>query len=536
MPSTIHQALPRTAALARRTLGRRRVAVLAGIALVATGIVPLTAAGSAEAGPATAGSATGLAAAAKPPTGDVLANLFEWNWPSVAKECTSVLGPAGYAGVQVSPPQDSVKRIKLGDGSDTILHPWWEVYQPVDYGLTSRMGNEAEFKAMVKTCRGAGVKVYVDAVINHMTGQGSVSYGGRSFEHFNYPGLYTAADFHQKGPDCTSTSGGIEDFNNLIQVRKCELVGLSDLKTESADVQASLAGYLNKLIGYGVSGFRVDAAKHIGQPDLAAIAARLHRTVDGTKPYLALEVFGGGPGLLSPFAFTGVGSVVGLDADIQLKNAFKSYPDAHIGSLATLKVFGEESGLPPSDRTLTFVQNHDTERNGDALNYKDGARNILANQFLLAYGYGTPQVYSGFAWNTTDDSPPSDAAGMITNTVCDGTTWVCVNRDPAVVAMVGWHNTVGKAPVANWWDDGQNLIAFSRGNRGWVSLNNDPVAHTQTFSTGLAKGTYCNLISGKLTAGSCSGPTVTVDRQGRASVTVPAKGSVAIAVSSRTHS
>ncbi len=54
---------------------------------------------------------------------DVMANLFEWNWTSVAKECTNVLGPSGYAGVQVSQPADSLKRTKLGDGSDTVLHP-----------------------------------------------------------------------------------------------------------------------------------------------------------------------------------------------------------------------------------------------------------------------------------------------------------------------------------------------------------------------------------------------------------------------------
>ena len=148
----------------------------------------------------------------------------------------------------------------------------------MDYNLTSRMGNEAQFQAMVETCRNAGVKVYVDAVINHMTGQGSLSYGGVNYTHFSYPGLYTTANFHQKGTDCPSASGGIEDFNNLIQVRKCELLGLADLRTETSYVRDTLAAYLNKLIGYGVSGFRVDAAKHIGQPDLAAIASRLHRT------------------------------------------------------------------------------------------------------------------------------------------------------------------------------------------------------------------------------------------------------------------
>ena len=67
-----------------------------------------------------------------------------------------------------------------------------EIYQPVDYSLNSRFGTEAEFQAMVATCRQAGVDVIVDAVINHMTGQGSTSYGGNdNFTKYNYPGLYT---------------------------------------------------------------------------------------------------------------------------------------------------------------------------------------------------------------------------------------------------------------------------------------------------------------------------------------------------------
>ena len=30
----------------------------------------------------------------------VIAQMFEWNWDSVAAECTSFLGPAGYGYVQ----------------------------------------------------------------------------------------------------------------------------------------------------------------------------------------------------------------------------------------------------------------------------------------------------------------------------------------------------------------------------------------------------------------------------------------------------
>ena len=457
---------------------------------------------------------------------DVIANLFEWNWRSVANECVTVLGPKGYGGVQVAPPQDSVKRTELGNGSDTILHPWWEVYQPVDYNLTSRMGNEAQFRAMVASCRNAGVKVYVDAVINHMTGQGHVSYGGVTFTKYDYAGLYSFDNFHHPGSGCPTT-GGIDDFNDYTQVFKCELVGLSDLRTETDYVQTRLAGYLNKLISYGVSGFRVDAAKHIGQADLAALEARLHKTVDGTRPYVALEVFGGGPGRLSPFAFLGQGSVLGLDVDVQIKNAFKSYNSPpNDGNIGDLKVFGEQAGLPPSDKVLAFVQNHDTERNGDALNYKDSATNVIANEFLLAYGYGTPQVYASFAWNTPDDSPPSDANGFITDTDC-ASGWVCVDRYTGVANMVGFHNFVDGAPVTNWYDDGVNLLAFSRGHKGWIAVNNQTTAQTHTFKTGLPHGTYCDIIHGDFHNGTCTGPTVTVDNAGQATVTVPAKDAVA---------
>jgi alpha-amylase len=465
----------------------------------------------------------GSSASAAPPdtprgprTGDVIANLFEWNWPSVANECVTVLGPAGYGGVQVAPPEDSLKRTAAVD--PPILHPWWEVYQPVDYTLFSRMGTPAQFAAMVRTCRAAGVKVYVDAVINHMTGQGAVSYHGVPYTHFSYPD-YGFADFHHAPADCP-TAGGIDDFNNFLQVTKCELLGLADLRTESEHVQATLAGYLNSLIDLGVSGFRVDAAKHIGQVDLAALESRLHRTLDGTRPYIALEVFPGGPGKLAPAAFEGVGSLLGFDFAYQIHDAFKSYPPNATGNITDLAVFGEASGLLPGDRSLVFVENHDTERNGSTLSYKDGATNLLATEFMLARGYGRPQVYSSFTFTGNDDSPPSDANGFVTDTVC-GAAWTCLDRVTGIANMVRWHNHVDGAPLANWYDDGVNLIAFSRGNRGWIALNNHADAQTRTFHTGLRHGRYCDLIH----AG-CA--VVTVDAHGDATVTVPGKDAVAI--------
>lgn len=166
------------------------------------------------------------AAAAPPGDRDVMANLFMWPWDSVAAECVNVLGPAGYGGVQVSPPQDSLKR----SGG----HPWWEVYQPAGYALTSRMGDRAAFENMVHACHAAGVKVYADAVINHMTGQGSTSYGGKNFTKYDYPGTYSGFDFHHHPANCGNADNLIHDGDYAggeANVQNCELVGLADLHT-----------------------------------------------------------------------------------------------------------------------------------------------------------------------------------------------------------------------------------------------------------------------------------------------------------------
>ncbi len=477
-------------------------------------------------GASPSGAAAGVGSAS-PVTRDVIANLFEWNWPSVARECTTVLGPKGYGGVQVAPPQDSLSRTQTDPTG--VLHPWWEAYQPARYALTSRMGDEQQFRTMVATCRHAGVKVYVDAVVNHMTGQGSVSYGGVHFTKYAYPGLYAYGDFHHAPVDCPTTSGNVEDFNTYRQVTECELLSLSDLRTESTTVRDTVAAYLNALIGYGVSGFRIDAAKNIGVPDLLAIEHRLTETVDRTRPYVALDVPFGGPGKLAPLAYAAAGALLGLDAAQQLRDAFKSYTTPPGGSITDLTVFGDGSGLLPSSTSLAFVANHDTERNGSTLTYKDGASWVLAHEFLLASAYGTPQVYSGFTFTTGDDSPPSDAAGFVSDTDC-AAGWVCTDRVRGVANMVGWHNAVAGGAQGNWWDDGVNAIAFSRGGRGWIALNHEPEPISRTFETGVAPGVYCDVIHGDPGRRGCTGPTVTVDASGLATVTVPANDAVAIHV------
>ena len=93
-----------------------------------------------------------------------------------------------------------------------------------------------------------------------------------------------------------------------------------------------------------------------------------------------------------------------------------------------------------------------------------------------------------------------------------------------VNALVRWHNAVGKARQADWWDDGENVISFRRGP-GWVAFNNNTTPKQITVDTGLPRGSYCDLVT--RTSTGCTSH-VSVDSHGRTTVTVPAKGAIAI--------
>ena len=110
--------------------------------------------------------------------------LFKWRWPDIATECTTFLGPNGFGGVEISPPQESI-----------TTDAWWDMYQPVNYQvLVSDMGNAAELKDMITEMPCRGVRIYVDAVLNHQAAMGTGTGTGGSMlrrEHAHVPAVRT---------------------------------------------------------------------------------------------------------------------------------------------------------------------------------------------------------------------------------------------------------------------------------------------------------------------------------------------------------
>ncbi|WP_155374287.1 alpha-amylase [Catellatospora vulcania] len=423
----------------------------------------------------------------------VLVHLFQWPWADVAAECPA-LAAAGYTGVQLSPPQEHA--VLPG-------HPWWQDYQPVSYTLTSRRGDRAALAAMVETCHRAGVKIYADAVVNHMTAQAAgTGSAGTAFTHYTYPDQ-PAGSFH--------TPCAVQDYGDRDQVQQCELLGLADLATETEPVRSRLAAYLNDLLSLGVDGFRIDAAKHLPAADLRAILDLLDRPA-----VVWSEVLYSPTEPIQPTEYRDLGATLEPRYADTVSRAFRN------GTLTSLADLGAQTGSPftdllPSTGSVVYVDSHDSQRNGSTLTHADGPLHTLAVQFMLAWPYGTPLVMSSFAYDGFDDGPPADAAGRTRSVVCDGKAFVCEHRLPAVRALLSWREAVGDAPVTAWWAQG-DALAFARGS-GYFVVNRAPTPMTRTFETGLPAGRYRDVVSGQ---------TADVDGAGRLTLTVPATTAAAL--------
>ncbi|KAJ3307425.1 hypothetical protein HDV03_000073 [Kappamyces sp. JEL0829] len=252
-----------------------------------------------------------------------IVELFGWPYNDIAQEC-EFLGKAGYMGLRVWAPNEHIMSNEWME-PDGSFNPWYFAYQPVSYKLQSRQGSLKELRAMITACRKFGVRVYADAVVNHMTGNGNAANNKRNqnggtcsyWDHHNstaqspyythgytykldpstgqrpaleYPAVpYGPSDFHCERSLDSYTSGFVMQYGWLS--------GLADLHTGKDSVRERIATYMATLLSVGFSGFRVDAAKHISPDDLAAIFGKLAKKMGGSLPpefITYLEVLIGG--------------------------------------------------------------------------------------------------------------------------------------------------------------------------------------------------------------------------------------------------
>lgn len=453
-----------------------------------------------------------------------IVHLFEWTWNDIAQECEAFLGPNGYEAVQISPPNEHLVLTEK-------KFPWWQRYQPVSYRLVSRSGDRTQLQSMIHRCHAVGVKIYADAVINHMSGmERGVGSAGSTFTKYSYPGIYTSEDFHP----CRKN---ITDYQNRYQVTQCELVGLADLDTSSPHVQKQIVTYLKDLLSVGIDGFRIDAAKHIAADDLYAILSQLRREVE-PDPFIYQEVIDPGTEAIKKSEYYRSGEVFEFEYGRKVSEKFMGYSGQNLAQLETL---GESWGFAPSKKSIVFIDNHDKQRGhgggGNYLTYKNGKLYELANVFMLAHPYGHPLVMSSYQFSDSDQGPPSDTNGRTRPVYRNGAVvcqeWVCEHRWEPIAHMVNFRNITAAVPkTTDWWSNGRNQIAFGRGDRGFVVINREDAPLNHTFQTQLPPGTYCNAIQGGRSADgrtcAVSGSEIQVGRDGQVAIALDGMTAVAI--------
>eukprot|EP00002_Diphylleia_rotans_P023858 TRINITY_DN4700_c0_g1_i1.p1 TRINITY_DN4700_c0_g1~~TRINITY_DN4700_c0_g1_i1.p1 ORF type:complete len:532 (-),score=101.66 TRINITY_DN4700_c0_g1_i1:282-1877(-) len=458
----------------------------------------------------------------------VYVHLFEWTWESIANECETFLGPKGYRGVQISPPNEH-RRV-----TEPFL-PWWQRYQPVSYTLVSRSGDRAQFINMVERCAKAGIEIYADIVFNHMTGGGyGYGYAGNYFnaDTLSFP-EYSAFDFHS----CVGCPSNCEinDYQNRTQVQWCRLAGLRDLRTEDTTyVVPRIVAYMNDLIDIGVAGFRLDAAKHTPAHDLVVIQSMLHDRKDGKgRPFVYQEVIDLGNEPITNSEYTSTGRVTEFKYGMELGKCFRNVDNYNV---AMLKNFGEEWNFLASKDAMAFTDNHDNQRGHGAGGYAflvthDMPREYtLANIYMLSWDYGYVQVMSSYNWtrNFTPDGkvdlndwigPPAYEDGTTKPADCSTGEWICEHRWHAIANMVSFRASAVGEPTQNWWDNGVDKIAFSRGNKAFVAISSSQGFFERVYQTGLPAGQYCDIINGDLGADNkCTGRVIQVNENGMATI------------------
>lgn len=244
---------------------------------------------------------------------------------------------------------------------------------------------------------------------------------------------------------------------------------------------------------------------------------------ENSRPYIYQEVIDLGGESISKTEYSGIGAVTEFMHSRDISLTFFGRKPLH-----DLLQWGPAKGFLPSKDAIVFVDNHDNQRGDDEIiSYKDKRQYIMANAFMLAHTYGLPRLMSSFEFETDEQGPPEDENHNIVGREIgpDGqcmSPWVCEHRWKQIASMVKFKNVVGNSTIGNWADNGQNQLAFCRGNLGFIAFNNELSLNLKAnLQACVPPGTYCDIISGEKVDGNCTGDQIVVDANGKADISIP---------------
>ena len=386
---------------------------------------------------------------------DTILHAFNWEYNEVAEKAQEIAN-LGYKKVLVSPAYKST-------GNE-----WWARYQPQDIRVIDNpLGNTHTFKAMVKALKDRGVETYADIVFNHMANE------AYQRDDLNFPGAAVLAQYANNATlsesiklfgDITDNflaagdfqaAGCISDYTNVHQVQTLRLCGgngdpgLPDLDANNWVVEQQKS-YVKKLKSFGVTGFRVDAAKHMTNYHINAVfTPEIKANVHVFGEIITLGGAGQGDydNFLVPYLNQTGHAAYDFPLFNQMFNALKFA--GSMSSLVDPTAYGQALA---GDRAITFSVTHDIPLNqGFRHQIMDETDEKLANAYVFGRDGGLPLVYSDH--NESGDN-----------------RWIDFYKRGDIKGMLKFHNgTQGqRMQVINHNDC---MILFKRDHAGVVGIN-----------------------------------------------------------------
>ncbi|MBQ1506924.1 MAG: starch-binding protein, partial [Ruminococcus sp.] len=180
-----------------------------------------------------------------------------WNWSFTnIKNNMKKIAEQGFSAIQTSP----IQGMKEQTTGKTFGGHWWVFYQPVDFSINTNsnnaLGTKTQFKAMCDEAHKYGVKVIVDAVLNHMANQTR-----------NNLSPNIISDIRNDNSCWHSITQNTSNWKSRWDITHNCMDGLPDLNTGNSKVQNYAIKFLKECIDNGADGFRFDGAKHIEVPN-----------------------------------------------------------------------------------------------------------------------------------------------------------------------------------------------------------------------------------------------------------------------------
>ncbi len=452
---------------------------------------------------------------------------WNWSYENVIKNLET-LAEQGFTTIQVSPPNEikmPTKGVKVCEPAVDGIAPngWWMFYQPAGFQLNesedNALGTKDEFVKMCDEAHKLGLKIIVDAVINHFgTDDDHVGvYDNESTDPMTHVNprawefekeILDAKAVHDPWVNMTYKENywdGWSDYDIEEDLTQHCTSGLPDLATETQVVQDAIYEYFVELVEAGADGFRFDAAKHIETSHDTYFASdfwedtllKLRENYPDKECYAYGEILNKcGDG--RPFyEYTELMDVTDSSSYWAIKD---SVTRNTIGSWENPlpKYQSEADGCDPT--TVNFTRENVIQWNESHDTYIDGGTSALTVEqrnkiwALTAAREGITGVY--FA--RPDDRAGANRAAI--EAICANITLGDANLTswtlPEVAAVNQFDNFFGDAKEQAYTRDGKFAV-IERGGVGATIVNIGGMADTAEFNTMcLADGMYRDAITG----------------------------------------